>query len=44
MERLARSDYEGYIDFITKRKEPQKLEEIPIACQFLNVFIDEVPS
>ncbi|XXG85952.1 hypothetical protein AAC387_Pa11g0946 [Persea americana] len=43
-ERLMHSGCEGYIAFISEQKPEQKLEHIPVVCEFPDVFPDEVPG
>ena len=43
-ERMICSGCEGYIAFITKKKPVQELKDIPVVCEFPNVFPDEVPG
>ena len=35
---------EGYITFITKDKQSQGVEDIPIVYEFLDVFPKEIPG
>eukprot|EP00268_Persea_americana_P052783 TRINITY_DN5934_c0_g2_i1.p1 TRINITY_DN5934_c0_g2~~TRINITY_DN5934_c0_g2_i1.p1 ORF type:complete len:205 (+),score=20.53 TRINITY_DN5934_c0_g2_i1:397-1011(+) len=43
-ERLIRSGCEGYITFIYEKKPVHELRNIPVVCQFPDVFPDEVPD
>lgn len=38
VERLIHSGCNGYIAFITEKKQPKKLEEILVVCEFPNTF------
>ena len=40
--RLVESGCEAFIAFITEDKQPQGVEDIPIVCEFLNVFAEEI--
>ncbi|RWR86324.1 reverse transcriptase [Cinnamomum micranthum f. kanehirae] len=41
-ERMMRSDCEGYIAFITEKQPKKELENIPIVCEFPDLFSKEV--
>lgn len=42
--RLMKVGCEGYIAFIAEDKHPQVVEEIPVVCEFLDVFWEEISS
>lgn len=42
--KLLENGCEGYFAFITEKKPPKVLENIPVACEFSDVFPDEVPG
>ena len=39
-----RSGCEGYIALISEKKPVHELRNIPVVCEFLDVFPDEVPG
>ena len=41
-DRLVRSGCEGYLAFITEDKWSQGVEEIPIVCEFPDIFPEEI--
>ena len=40
--RLVQNGCEAYIAFITEYKHSQGMEDIPIVCEFLDVFPEEI--
>ena len=40
--KLLRSGCDGFITFITKDKQSQGVEQIPVVCEFPNVFLEEI--
>ena len=42
--RLVRSGCESFLAFITEDKRSQGVEEIPVVCEFPDVFPDEIPG
>ena len=43
-DRLIRSGCEGYVAFITEDKSPTAVADIPVACEFPDVFPEEIPG
>ncbi|KAJ8649226.1 hypothetical protein MRB53_002249 [Persea americana] len=43
-DRLVRSGCECYLAFITEDKRSQGVEEIPIVCEFPDIFPEEIPG
>ncbi|KAJ8633073.1 hypothetical protein MRB53_026409 [Persea americana] len=43
-DRLVRSGCEGYLAFIMEDKRSQGVKEIPIVCEFLDIFPKEIPG
>ena len=43
-ERMMKAGCEGYIAFISEDKKSKGVEEIPVVCEFPDVFPDEIPG
>ena len=43
-DRLMRSGCEGYIAFIAEDKQSKPIDEIPVVCEFPDVFPEEIPG
>ena len=43
-QRLLKSGCEGYLAFITEDKQSKGVEDIPVVCEFPDVFPDEIPG
>ena len=43
-ERMMRSGCDGYIAFITEKKLGKELKDIPVVCEFSDVFSKEMPG
>ncbi|XXG42070.1 hypothetical protein AAC387_Pa01g2420 [Persea americana] len=44
VERMMKAGCEGYIAFISEDKKSKGVEEIPVVCEFSDVFPDEIPG
>ena len=42
--RLVQQGCEAFIEFITEDKQSQRVEEIPVVCEFQDVFPKEIPG
>ena len=42
--KLLKIGCEGYFAFISEKKPTKKLEEIPVVCEFPNIFPNEIPG
>lgn len=42
--RMVNSGCEAFIAFITEDKRSQGVEEIPVVCEFPDVFLEEIPG
>ena len=39
---MAQNGCEAFIAFITEDKQSQEVKEIPIVCEFPNIFLEEI--